>query len=416
MRILCLLLLLGWSLAPAAARALTPPDSTDPTAATHPVEPVRPLFDPPPWPAYAGASVGYTHAASPFRTASPLYLDVPPVRYNRAEGLVVGLHRDPLNWHGSRHAKVFGQVGYATALRDIRYAVGGEVRVYETRASGLKLGAFYHENTHTIDAWKSAWVENSLAALVAGYDAFDYYEAQGVRAYAMQRLGPALVLSGGFEAAVHRSLPQGTDWSVFGDRFRPNPAIAPGQLHAVVLAATTGRVRNRASLPTGHALRVTAELGQGVGGDFSFNRYRADARAYLRTSDATRLLMRLRGGYGTAGTPIQRQFALGGRGTMRGYPQNAFRGTQALVGTVSVLMRDATLIDPFDDVFLSLFADAGWVGAPGVRFAAADVLPSAGFGIGLDDRQLRLEVAWPLRNVNGEGYRPSIGLRIAPNF
>jgi hemolysin activation/secretion protein len=147
------------------------------------------------------------------------------------------------------------------------------------------------------------------------------------------------------------------------------------------------------------------------------NRYEVDGRAFLPLSPTTRLGLRLRGGYATSEAPLQTQFTLGGIGSVRSYDQNARRGTCLLLGNVEYIIDGATLdSDVLDDLFLVGLFDAGWVEQPGQRFRMDDVLPSAGFGIGLDERQIRLDVAWPLRDVPATGSRPSIWLRITPNF
>jgi hemolysin activation/secretion protein len=126
--------------------------------------------------------------------------------------------------------------------------------------------------------------------------------------------------------------------------------------------------------------------------------------------------LRLRGGYATADAPLQKQFSIGGIGSVRSYPQNGFAGTRTLIGNAEYIVDDVALFDDaFDDLTLIGFVDAGWVGDADARFAMDDVLPSAGFGIGFDDRTFRIDVSWPLRNLGGD-MGPSVWLRISPSF
>ena len=110
----------------------------------------------------------------------PFYAPLPALRYNRVEGFVLGLDVSPLELGSSRQAKIYGQVGYAFALDDIRYQAGLETQIGRTRRErarlGLKLGAAYHENTTTDDTWKIDPVENALAAFFLRHDFYDYYE------------------------------------------------------------------------------------------------------------------------------------------------------------------------------------------------------------------------------------------------
>ncbi len=115
--------------------------------------------------------------------------------------------------------------------------------------------------------------------------------------------------------------------------------------------------------------------------------------------------------------PLQKQFTLGGIGSVRAYDQNSFPGTRMLLGNVEYIVDDIDLFgDWFDDLQFIGFADFGWTNTFGTNdFDFDDVLPTAGFGIGLDDRDVRLELAFPLRDFGG-GLDPSLWLRITPSF
>lgn len=366
---------------------------------------------------YVGADRGWTH---PYERESAIYRTAPPLRYNRVEGLVLGLQRTPLSLRDPDDtARIYGQLGYAFALKDLRYTIGLESKVIRAPERALKVGVSYQKQTLTPDRWKTSPLENSLGGIGLGYDFFDYYEAEGLSLYAVQALSPRFRLTAGFRAEEHRRLTPNTDWSLFdAGTFRPNPPADAGRLHAGFVSLEGGEIRDRDDLPSGAAVRAEALLGTAFGGDFDVNRYVVDGRAFLPLSPTTRLGLRLRGGYATSKAPLQTQFTLGGIGSVRSYDQNAQRGTRMLLGNAEYIIDGATLDNDFlDDVFLVGLFDAGWVGQAGQPFRLEDVLPSAGFGIGLDERQVRLDVSWPLRPshpVAGSG--PSIWLRITPNF
>lgn len=85
-------------------------------------------------------------------------------------------------------------------------------------------------------------------------------------------------------------------------------------------------------------------------------------------------------------------------------------------GRVEYLIDGATIIDSLlEDLFVAGLADPAWIGRPGEEPRLAEVLPSARFGIGLDNRRVRLDVSWPLRTPGASNPGPSIWLRIAPN-
>ncbi len=349
-----------------------------------------------------------------------LYRSLPAIRYNRVEGLVLGVGLPPLRWDDYDRSHLYGQAGYAFALDRWRVTVGAETQLAGGYDSdfGLKLGANYHHNTATDDTWKVNWLENSLAAFLFKYDFFDYYEIQGWTVYAVQQLSPYTQLSAGFRHDDYRSLDRNTNWALFGgDPFRVNPWIDEGDMRSVVLAFEGGRVRGIDYLPRGIAFRTEAEFGRGMGGDFAFNRYLGDVRVYLPATHRSAVSLRLRGGLLDGGDlPIQKYFTLGGVGSVRAYPQNAFLGTRMLLANVEYATQDFSLVDVIDDVQFLGFADAGWVNDAGTdAFRTEDALASAGLGLAFDDRQIRLELAWPLRDA-GYGLGPSLWLRLNPSF
>jgi hypothetical protein len=368
---------------------------------------------------YGGTAASDVHGHWPFQNERALYTVPPAVRYNRVEGLTIGVQRAPLRWSSSERYRAYGQVGYATALQRLRYSAGLELRADPRQDAryGLKVGARYQHNTATPDAWKTSWLENSLGAGFFQSDAFNYYDAQGWTLYASHRLTPYAQLTTGFRTERHRSLAQATSWSLFGGNgFAPNPAIDSGHYKAVVVAFEGGHVAHFDGTPRGAAFRLDAEFGQGFDNPIGYNRYQADGRAYVPVTPFSTLALRLRGGYATAGAPVQKQFTIGGRGSVRGLTQNGFAGTRTLIGNAEYIIDNVALSDHiFTDLSVIGFVDAGWVGAPGTRFAMHDVLPAAGVGIGFDDRTMRIDVSWPLRRIDGQ-TGPSVGFRISPSF
>lgn len=366
-----------------------------------------------------GAFAGELSGQWPFRRERALYPSTPAVRYNRVEGLVLGVQRHPLEWEDSDDHRAFGQVGYALALDRLRYALGFELRADQNQDDryGLKLGALYRRNTATNDAWKTSWLENSLAAGLFNHDFFDYHEVQGWTFYATHRFTRYAQLTTGFRTEDYASLTQETTWSLFGgDGFSSNPAIDEGHYNSFLVTLEAGRVTDFEDEPRGGAFRVEAELGQGLGNPLPFNRYQADGRAYLPVTSFSTLGLRLRGGYVTSNAPVQKQFTIGGIGSVRGTPQNGFAGSRTLIGNAEYMIDDVELFDDaFEDLTLIGFVDAGWIGDANAHFSLDDVLPAAGFGVGFDDRTFRIDVSWPLRNIGGD-TGPSIWLRISPSF
>jgi len=358
----------------------------------------------------------------PFRETA-LYRSLPGLRYNRVEGLVLGLDTEPLEWTEYDRVRLVGQLAYTFALRRWRYEIGPETVLNPARSDAfyLKLGGSYYRTTRTDDLWKTAPLENTLAAFFFGNDFYAlYYETEGWQLYAVQRLTRYAQLGLGFRAEDHRALPQKTRWALFDHQAADvNLPAREGRRQALVLTLDAGRILAYSDLPVGWALRLQAELGRGLGGDFSYNRSVADGRLYLFTGRYSRLNLRLRGGWTDDTAPIQQQFFLGGIGSVRGYAQNAYLGTRMLLANAELVVQGVSLMPGkvIEDLVFLAFVDAGWVNAFGTdAFRTQDLLSAAGLGLGFDEgRSVRLELAWPLRDL-GQGYRPSLWFRISPAF
>ncbi|HET6566529.1 MAG TPA: DUF5686 family protein [Rhodothermales bacterium] len=349
-----------------------------------------------------------------------VYRVIPAIRYNRVEGFVLGIASSPLDWDSPNRSKIIGQAGYAFGLHRGRFEAGAEHRfdIGDTGARALKIGAVYRYNTATEDLWKSNWIENTLASLLFENDFFDYYQVRGWSAYAVQRISPYLNVSAGFRSEDNSSLENNTHWSLFGGDFRPNPPASEGRVNSLLFAVEGGKVRSLNYLPIGFAFRVATEIAPGLGGDFSFSRSTADGRAYLPVTATSSLALRLRGGLVEGDdAPTQKSFTLGGIGSVRGYPQNSLFGTRMLLGNVEYMVDNIPLPDDvFEDLEVFGFVDGGWMGYSGTRtFNTGDLLGSVGVGVSLDERNLRFELAWPLKDA-GFGMAPSLWFRLSPSL
>lgn len=358
----------------------------------------------------------------PFRETA-LYRSLPGIRYNRVEGLVLGLGTLPLEWTEYDRVRMVGQLAYAFALHRWRYEIGGEAILNPAHHVDfyLKLGGGYYRTTRTDDLWKTSTLENTLAAFFFGHDFYAlYYETEGWQLYAVQRLTRYAQLGLGFRVEDHRTLPQKTQWALF-DRQTSNANLPAqeGRRQILVLTLDAGRILSYEQLPIGWALRLQAELGRGLGGDLFYNRYTAEGRFYLPTSRSSRFNLRLRAAWADDSTPLQQQFFLGGIGSVRGYAQHVQHGTRMLLGNTELALQGVSLVPGkvIEELVFLAFVDAGWVNTSGTdAFQTHDMLSAAGIGLGLNkSRSVRLELTWPLRDL-GQGYRPSLWLRLSPAF
>lgn len=369
---------------------------------------------------YLTTFVGDLSYRWPYRATS-IYRPIPSWRYNRVDGLVLGIAQRPLEWDAYERIGIHGQVGYAFESKKVQYEVGAEARLgepYGEEGADLKVGGSYRRLTTTDDLWKSSWAENTIGAFFFNYDLFDYYETQGWSAYLAARATPYVQLSVGFRSEDYSSLSNETGWSLFGgDHFRFNSPISEGRMQSLVVVLEGGKVVRFHSVPSGHVFRIEGEVGEGLGGDFSFNRITADGRLYMRTSQSSSLSLRGRVGVAGGDVPIQKAFSIGGIGSVRGYPQNGFRATRAVVGNAEYAISDFDLLDGWlGGLQVSGFFDAGWVSrGTDQSFDVSDIFTAAGVGLGFFERRLRLELAFPLTDRAGS-RDPSLWLRLIPAF
>lgn len=273
--------------------------------------------------------------------------------YNRVEGLPV---RFGLAWEsrGPRPTALRAEGIYRTEsgarLGPTRwgYAVRAEQAV--GRAGTLRVGVRAHSLVDAIEERHVTDLENSLSTFFLKRDFRDHFERQGWVGYAALRR-PGSPWSGTLEVARerHRTMPAGSPPALFrnAEPWRPQPLVGEGVL---VSATASVRMDTRSeswdpaagwfvSADVEQALRSTlrrmAHLRLAPEDDLPpsavpvpsevfgrFTRVHVDVRRYNRISPSSRLNLRAAAGGALTerGLPPQRQHALGGEGTLAGYP------------------------------------------------------------------------------------------------
>ena len=315
--------------------------------------------------------------------SSDYYLHATPlVQFNRVTGLLpsarleVGKRRrmGPLwMWYIPSSvreylSKLSGDVGYGFGNRDLNYRVGGDLIWGEPDISTLGVSAQIYRATNVIapnlfpyyDGLSIAW-----ASLWGAPQVHNYYLTEGVEmSLRWEPVVPTHSLKLTMRAESHESLQKTTDWHI-GNwsselKARENPPITPGGLRSVTLRydLSTRRNRNigwRNSLLVEHSSPV-------VGSDFDFTRFQLQLRyAVPRGNNLIRTRLALGA---TAGTlPIQRQFVLGGTGTLNGYPPYEFTGNYGALLNMEFLYRLSNLYhwSLLKETFAVLFFDQGQV-------------------------------------------------------
>ncbi|MBP2665043.1 MAG: surface antigen [Firmicutes bacterium] len=78
---------------------------------------------------------------------------------------------------------------------------------------------------------------------------------------------------------------------------------------------------------------LTAEIA-GLGGDFDFKKYTAEARHYWKVGKSQVVAVRGIMGYGSGSIPYMQQFVAGGSNTLRGYRDDQFKGNRLFATTM----------------------------------------------------------------------------------
>ena len=315
--------------------------------------------------------------------SSNYYLHVTPlVQFNRVTGLLpaarfeVGKRKQmgPLwLWYipssvRERLTKLSGDIGYGFGNREFNYRVGGDMIWGEPDISTLGVSTHIYRATNVTapdllpyyDDLTTAW-----ANLWGAPQVHNHYLREGIEmSFQWEPVGPTHSLRLMMRAESHESLHKTTDWYI-GNwsselKTRENPPITPGGLRSVTLRydLRTRRNRNigwRNTLLVEHSSPV-------VGSDFDFTRFQLQLRyAVPRGSNLIRTRLVVVAATGTL--PIQRQFMLGGAGTLNGYPPYTFTGTHGALLNIEYLYRLSNLYHWgfLKETFVVLFLDQGQV-------------------------------------------------------
>jgi hypothetical protein len=307
-------------------------------------------------------------------------------RYNRVEGLSVGGRLD------FPFTPTFG-VGVEARIGTGDREPNAAVSLVKGPADRQWTLSGYHRLT-AVDEWSNPFsLGSSLGNLLLGSSVGEFYRATGVSlGYAGTGRLTRFSLSGFHER--HRPAERTTDFSV-PELFGAHPARD-------VLPATPATLEGaRASLrwfrgqdPNGLILSGQF-LGEVAIGDASYRRGAVSVAAshplFLGLAAAVEA-----GAGALVGDELpQRDFILGGAGTLRGFDDSAARGSSFWRGRAEVASG-------FAGARVGLFGDAGWAG-PRSAFGFDDPLVSLGVGTSLLDGLLRLDLARGVRR--GSAWR-----------
>jgi len=311
------------------------------------------------------------------------------------------------------HTYLQGYVSYKFAREAVGYSLGLERPIVGgPDVPRLLVTAELHDATASDDFWRLSITEQSLVSLAFKNSFRDYYDRRGYQLGIAYQPNEANELRFSWHADRHQPLQNETDRSLFRDDepFRPNRAAAQGKLRGFVLGYSLdsrgfgdgGRRRRLArhtgtdlfgtygGVRPGYRLDWTTEIARaGLGGDFSFTRHIANARAYVPLSAAQHVRARLIVGASTGSLPPQRLFALGGIGTVHGYSFKESAGTGMLLGNIEYFLGSPS------HAHVLGFLDIGRVSDP--LDGGRQWLQGTGVGLGYGD--LRIDFGWRANDI-----------------
>ncbi|MDE0553051.1 MAG: BamA/TamA family outer membrane protein, partial [Candidatus Poribacteria bacterium] len=297
---------------------------------------------------------------------------------------------------GEDNSKLFGQIGYGLSDKQPYYRFGGRAVREEPYSWQLGLTAQYQRATSIIAPDLFSHYNDTatfLLRIIGIPDHQDYYLKHGVevelewKAVFPMRPLQFLRLNHSFKlilrAESHDSLQKSTDWHLFNwgskSEARENPLITPGQMRSAMFRYDFDTRNNY--LGSHHTFFVE-HSNPAFGSDFDWTRFQAHLRYAYPLGDH-QIRARAVVGSATARLPIQRQFVMGGIGTLNGYPLYAFAGDAGLLFNTEFIYQLFSFGN--QNLFASLIFDGGQVWSVSEDTRRFDPKGSVGIGLQLEN-------------------------------
>lgn len=310
----------------------------------------------------------------------------------------------------------FGTISYGLSSRSTNYRAGGGVTIGGD--SHLIYSAQIHRLTSVRDRDTLLSDSEQFVRALWGTDFQDYYLREGAvtalqwqSANIMHSLGLSLLWE------EHNSLQRTMDfhlrnWSAHPELAgRQNSPIHPGSMRSISLKydfdnrgwtdvkydfENRENFKNRENTVEWYNTFLVEHTSPAIGSDFDFTRFQAHFRHYYPIGD-DRIDARLKVGTATGQLPYQRQFVIGGIGTLRGYSLYEFAGNHGFLFNLEYAHRLG------DGAFLIPFVDVGQVWYRLEDIDINQIQPKVNLGIGFQGGPFRLNLAKALEE--GRGYQ-----------
>ena len=326
---------------------------------------------------------------SPFADAVSVRLSVGPGqhRFNRVEGVSPG-------------ATLEARMGPST-----RVSLSGRIGLSEKRPRGTaglvrirgvgEWGLWGYRRLEPMGDWDAPFgFTTSLSALAFGGNDSQFFESTGAAlsySRAGSRVRGEVRLARERQAAV-----------VLGTDFHFLRYVRDGAVTAVLPAdegsLTRGILRlNWFSGVDPNGLILTGEvLAEGAVGDFEYQRGAASISASHPLFVGLSGALQVGGGRAWGELPVQRYFHIGGAGSLRAFPGNAFSGR-------AFWRSRAEVTNQWAGARVGVFGDAAWVGDP-ADLTSRPPYVSLGLVTSLMDGLIRFDVGRAVRGGSGWGF------------
>ena len=327
--------------------------------------------------------------------------------FDRADGLALraGSHLPSVIL--TSDARMYGHASIGYAFGSHYWQASASIgREFFDTAAPTRLTIDGHVITDTRDEWKMDALENSVYAGLAGGDARDYFQRRGFGITLEQSLSTRVRVALAYRNDDYRSSRREVGWALFGPSqpFREVPSVREGVMRSMAIRLIADYVTLRGVHQPRFSFALEAEAGAGDATQriAAFQSFIADVRLRVSMwSDIASVGLHARAGASSGSAPPQRQYTIGGVGTVPGYPQNDYAGHHMYLLRTELLLRPLRR-GPLRHICIAVTNDFAAVAratdasntlsvaSPSLR----DWKYSPGIDIGTLDGRLRAGVAW----------------------
>ncbi|MCX5800230.1 MAG: BamA/TamA family outer membrane protein [Candidatus Eisenbacteria bacterium] len=326
----------------------------------------------------------------------------PSLSYDRVDGLSLFMNEefsDPERLYPRIHLLE----GYAFASKKWRYKLDFEQPLFSPKS--FSFGASVYLVTDSFDKELTGDVENSLSSLFLKKDYRDYFEREGAAVFVKQRFSRWNSVKVQYAEDTYGSVDAISKGLFYrhSRQFRENPAVDEGKWATVAAQYELDSRQDEQAGPTEHWHRLEYESGRHQDEPcMEYTRLAADLRTYLNLNPGQYLSCRLKLGATPSGTlPFQKEFCVGGIGTLAAHDYKEFRGDHM------ILFNAEYAIDVVKRFQFIMITDVGkaWLGRDALKDQSLDL--DVGIGVGLGEgvrvfaakspREEGSDVVWTLR-------------------